>query len=154
MQRAVDLDCERGERTPWAQTVRTCRQLLHRLEALWAFLEKEGIEHTNNAAVDEVFSVGVRALRQSVIQCMIKHGFQSASGAVCRSRLLTVTTTLRQQGRDVWEFLEQVWMAHYRGGVMPSLLPGPGRRLATVVVFGCLVISDRACIRVVGHPVP
>jgi hypothetical protein len=88
LQRAVDLDCERGERTPWAQTVRTCRQLLQRREALWAFLEKEGIEPTNNAAVDEVFSVGVRALRQSVIQRKIKHGFQSASGAVCRSRLL------------------------------------------------------------------
>jgi hypothetical protein len=38
-------------------------------------------------------------------------------------RLLTVTTTLRQQGRDVWGFLEQAWFAHHRGGVMPSLLP-------------------------------
>lgn len=28
--------------------------------------------------------------------------------ADCRNRLLTVTTTLRQQGRDVWEFLEKV----------------------------------------------
>ena len=26
-----------------------------------------------------------------------------------RSRLLTVTTTLRQQGRDVWPFQEQAW---------------------------------------------
>jgi hypothetical protein len=25
LQRVVDLGCERGERTPWAQTVRTCR---------------------------------------------------------------------------------------------------------------------------------
>jgi transposase len=117
LQRAVDLDCERGERTPWAQTVRTCRQLLQRREALWTFLEKEGIEPTNNAAE--------RALRQSVIQRKISHGVQSASGAICRSRLLTVTTTLRQQGRDVWEFLEQVWIAHHRGGVMPSLLSDP-----------------------------
>jgi transposase len=117
LQRAVDLDCERGERTPWAQTVRTCRQLLQRREALWTFLEKEGIEPTNNAAE--------RALRQSVIQRKISHGVQSASGAICRSRLLTVTSTLRQQGRDVWEFLEQVWIAHHRGGVMPSLLSDP-----------------------------
>jgi len=42
-----------------------------------------------------------------------------------RSRLLTVTTTLRQQGRDVWPFQEQAWIAHRRGGVMPSLLPDP-----------------------------
>jgi hypothetical protein len=48
---------------------------------------------------------------------------QSASGAICRSRLLTVTATLRQQGRDVWSFLELLaWVAHRLGGVMPSLV--------------------------------
>jgi transposase len=52
-------------------------------------------------------------------------GVQSRQGEICRSRLLTVTTTLRQQGRDVWQFLEQAWIAHHRGGVMPSLLPDP-----------------------------
>jgi len=41
------------------------------------------------------------------------------------SRLLTVTTTLRQQCRDVWEFLEQDWIAYHRGGVMQSLLSDP-----------------------------
>ncbi len=82
-------------------------------------------EPTNNAAVDAVFSAGVRGLRQSVIQRKISHGVQSCQGAICRSRLLTVTTTLRQQGRDVWQFLEQAWVAHHRGGVMPALLPHP-----------------------------
>ena len=52
-------------------------------------------------------------------------GVQSAQGALCRSRLLTVTTTLRQQGRDVWDVLEQAWIAQHHGGVMPSLLPDP-----------------------------
>jgi hypothetical protein len=112
---AVDLGCERGERTPWAHTVRTCRQLLQRSEALWTFLEKPGVEPTNNAAE--------RALRQAVIHRKISHGVQSATGALCRSRLLTVTATLRQQGRDVWSFLEQVWVAHRLGGEMPSLVP-------------------------------
>lgn len=83
--------------------------------ALWTFLDHPGIETTNNAAE--------RALRQSVIQRKVSLGFQSANGAVCRSRLLTVTTTLRQQARDIWQFLEQAWVAHHRGGVMPSLLP-------------------------------
>jgi hypothetical protein len=115
LQRAVDLGCERGERTPWARTVRTCQQLLQRSDALWTFLEQEGIEPTNNAAE--------RALRQSVIQRKISHGVQSRQGAICRSRLLTVTTTLRQQGRDLWQFLEQAWIAHHRSGLMPSLLP-------------------------------
>ena len=117
LQRVVELGYQRGERTPWAKTVRTCQQLLQVADGLWTFLEIEGIEPTNNAAE--------RALRQSVIQRKISHGVQSASGAICRSRLLTVTTTLRQQGRDVWEFLEQAWIAHHRGGVMPSLLPDP-----------------------------
>jgi transposase len=114
LQRVVDLGCERGERTPWAQTVRTCQQLLQRKQALWTFLETPGIEPTNNAAE--------RALRQSVIHRKISYGVQSARGANCRSRLLTVTATLRQQGRDVWSFLEQAWIAHRLGGVMPSLV--------------------------------
>jgi hypothetical protein len=97
--------------------VRTCHKLLKQKEALWTFLEIQGIEPTNNAAE--------RALRQSVIQRKISHGVQSRQGAICRSRLLTVTTTLRQQGRDVWQFMEQAWVAHHRGGVMPSLLPDP-----------------------------
>jgi transposase len=115
LQRVVDLGCEQGERTPWAQTVRTCCQLLQRKEALWTFLETPGIEPTNNAAE--------RALRQSVIHRRISHGVQSRAGGICRSRLLTVSATLRQQGRDVWQFLEQAWIAHRLGGGMPSLVP-------------------------------
>ena len=33
--------------------------------------------------------------------------------------MLTVTTTLRQQGRDIWQFLEQ---ALHRSGVKPWIL--------------------------------
>ena len=117
LQRVVELGVQRGERTPWAKTVRTCQQILQVADALWTFLETCGIEPTNNAAE--------RALRQSVIQRKISHGVQSRQGAICRSRLLTVTTSLRQQGRDVWQFLEQAWIAHHHGGVMPSLLPDP-----------------------------
>jgi len=117
LQRVVELGVQRGERTPWAKTVRTCQQILQVADALWTFLEIRGIEPTNNAAE--------RALRQSVIQRKISHGVQSRQGAICRSRLLTVTTSLRQQGRDVWQFLEQAWIAHHHGGVMPTLLPDP-----------------------------
>ena len=117
LQQVVELGYQRGERTPWAKTVRTCQQILQLADGLWTFLEIEGIEPTNNAAE--------RALRQSVIQRKISHGVQSRQGAICRNRLLTVTTTLRQQGRDVWEFLEQAWIAHHHGGVMPSLLSDP-----------------------------
>ena len=117
LQRVVELGSTQGETTPWARTVSTCGQLLKQKEALWTFLEIQGIEPTNNAAE--------RALRQAVIHRKISHGVPPANGAQCRSRLLTVVTSLRQQGRDVWPFLEQAWIAHHRGGEMPSLLPDP-----------------------------
>ena len=147
LQRVVDLGFARKERTPWAQTVRTCQQLLLRKEALWTFLEIHGIEPTNNAAE--------RALRQSVIQRKISLGVQSASGAVCRSRLLTVTTSLRQQGRDTWQFLEQAWIAHHRGGVMPSLLPDTWvQQQEQHGFFDRSALSDQACIRAAVRPDP
>jgi len=66
LQRVVDLGSKRGETTPWSRTVSTCGQLLKHKEALWTFLEIQGIEPTNNAAK--------RALRQSVIHRTISHG--------------------------------------------------------------------------------
>jgi transposase len=41
LQRAVGVGCERGERTPWARTVRTRQQLLQRSDALWIFWTPE-----------------------------------------------------------------------------------------------------------------
>ncbi len=108
LQRVVELGVQRGERTPWAKSVRTCRQILQVADGLWTFLETQGIEPTNKDAE--------RALRQSVTQRRISDGVQSRQGAICRSRLLTVTTRLREQGRDVWEFLEQAWVAHHQAG--------------------------------------
>jgi transposase len=99
--------------------VRTGDQLLQRSDGLWIFLEVQGVEPATNAAE--------RALRQSVIERMISHGVQSANGAICRSGLLTVTTTLRHQGREFCECLEQAWIAHHRGHVLaPSGLSHQG----------------------------
>lgn len=80
-------------------------------------MEIPGVEPTNNNNSAE------RALRQAVIQRKISHGVQSAAGAQRRARLLTVVVSLRQQGRDVLNFLEQAWVAQRLGGVMPSLVP-------------------------------
>lgn len=99
LQQGVELGDQRGERTPWAKTVRTAQQILQLADGLWTFLETRGIEPTINAAEC--------ALRQWVIQGTISHGVQSRQGAICRSRLLSVTTTLRQQGHEIWPFLEQ-----------------------------------------------
>ena len=51
-----------------------------------------------------------------MIQRKISHGLQSPQGAIFRIRLLTVTTSLPQQGRDSWQFLEQALIAHHRDG--------------------------------------
>jgi transposase len=47
------------ENTPFAKTVRTCRQILKVEPALWLFVDVEGVEPTNNAAE--------RAIRPAVI---------------------------------------------------------------------------------------
>jgi hypothetical protein len=73
--------------------VRTCQQLLKVANGLRTLLEIKGIEPTKNAAE--------RTLLQSVIQRKITPGVQSRQGAICRSRLLAVTTSLRQKSRDV-----------------------------------------------------
>jgi hypothetical protein len=54
---------------------------------IWWVVEIEGVEPTNNA--------DKRALRTAVIQGKIKHGVQSSKGALSRSRLLTVTSSVR-----------------------------------------------------------
>ena len=115
LQEASDLGFHKGEKTPWATTVRTCRQILNLAPALWTFLEHPDVEPTNNAAE--------RALRPAVIHRKLSYGVQSRRGGLCQSRLLTVTTSLKQQGRDVLEFLVEAWNAHYHGLPAPSLLP-------------------------------
>ena len=126
LQQVVELGYQRGERTPWAKTVGTCHKLLPVADGLWTFLKIKGIEPTNNAAE--------RALRQSVIQRKISHGVQSRQGAICRSRLLTVTTTLRQQGRDIWDFLEQAWIAQSPRRSDAIAVARSLSRLSTIVV--------------------
>jgi transposase len=50
LQQEVELGYQRGERTPWASTVRTCKQLQKVTGGLWTFPETRGFEPTNNAA--------------------------------------------------------------------------------------------------------
>jgi hypothetical protein len=124
-----DLDFTKGEKTPWASTVRTCRQILKVAPALWTFLDHPDVEPTNNAAVGETFSAGVRALRPAVIHRKLSYGVQSQRGALCQSRLLTVTTTLKLKGQDVMAFLVEAWEAGRKGLPAPSLLPQRDRTL-------------------------
>jgi len=83
--------------------------------ALWSFVAHEGIEPTNNAAE--------RALRRGVLWRKRSFGSQSDRGLRFTERILTTVTTLRQQQRNVWDFLAFACQAQHPGLPAPSLLP-------------------------------
>ena len=109
---AADLCEHPQEKTPLAQTARTCAMILKFEPALWTFVECRGIEPTNNTAE--------RALRTAVIWRRLSFGSHSRVGSEFVARMLTVVTTLRTQGRSILDFLIQV-LRH----TSPSLLPLP-----------------------------
>jgi len=96
-------------------TRHTCQNIRKIEQALWTFVEREGVEPTNNAAE--------RALRRGVIWRRRSFGTQSINGSQFVERILTVVTTLRQQKRDVLDYLTQACQARTRGFGCPSLLP-------------------------------
>ena len=103
------------EKTPWAKTVRTCRQLLKMEEALWLFVEVENLEPTNNSAE--------RAIRPAVLWKRTSFGSQTEAGSIFVARILTVVTSLRAQDRNVLEFMIEAIKASRKGNPAPSLIP-------------------------------
>jgi transposase len=88
---------ERGASCEQTKTRRTCANLLKHEVSLWTFVRKEGVEPTNNNAE--------RPLRRAVLWRRKSFGTQSDNGSRFVERILTVVTSLRQQGRDVLEYL-------------------------------------------------
>ena len=76
-----------------------------------------GVEPTNNAAE--------RAVRPGVLWRKGSFGTQSAAGSRFVERLMTVVATLKQQRRNVLEYLTTACEAALRGEKVPSLLPTP-----------------------------
>ncbi len=97
------------------KTRRTCENLLKLEVALWTFVRVEGVEPTNNSAE--------RGLRRAVLWRRRSFGTQSEDGSHFAERILTAVTTLRQQKRDVLDYLTQACAAAMRGDKAPSLLP-------------------------------
>jgi transposase len=95
--------------------------LLENEEHLWTFLRVRGIEPTNNTAE--------RALRHAVLWRKSSGGTASEWGSRFVERVLTVTATCRQQGRDVLEYLTDCFRARPAGLGLPSLVPQPDRLL-------------------------
>jgi transposase len=102
---------------PWEKARGFCRDLLGVWPALWTFVDVEGVEPTNNAAE--------RALRPAVLWRKGCYGTDSADGSRFVERILTVTTTCRQQHRQVLPFLTDAVRAHWAGAPAPLLMPSP-----------------------------
>ena len=84
------------------------------------------MEPTNNAAE--------RALRPGVLWRKVSFGSHSAAGSRFAERMLTAAATLKQQHRNVVDYVTGACTAALRGEPAPSLLPGAaipaGRRKA------------------------
>jgi transposase len=92
-----------------------CSELLKYWEALWTFVDAEGVEPTNNAAE--------RALRPAVLWRKCCYGTQSASGSRFVERMLTVSATCQQHDRPLLPYLVDAIIAHWAGQPAPRLLP-------------------------------
>jgi transposase len=97
------------------KTAGTCRDILKREEALWTFVRVEGVEPTNN--------LGERQVRHGVIWRKICFGTQSEAGSRFAERIMTVVSTLKQQKRNVLDYLTEACDAANWGRPAPSLLP-------------------------------
>lgn len=102
---------ERGSRP----TRTLCQDLMTRWVSLWAWLEVEEGEPTNNAAE--------RSLRPAVLWRKSSFGHQSDTGEQFVERMLTVVSTLRLQRRNLWSYLVRACEAAAHGHSAPGLLP-------------------------------
>jgi transposase len=99
----------------------TCRELIAHEQKLWAFVWREGVEPTNNAAE--------RALRHAVLWRKGSGGTDSSRGSRFVERVSSVRETCRQQGRDLLGYLTACCQAHLEDKDAPCLLPPDGLRL-------------------------
>ncbi len=105
----------RGSYNGNAKLIGFCDEFLPRKDHLWAFLDAEGIEPTNNVAE--------RALRSAVILRKLSFGTQSSRGSRYIERILSVSETCRLQKRNAYEYLISVMKAKFARETAPSLIP-------------------------------
>lgn len=106
---------QEGTTVTHTKTCHTCENILKLEVALWTFVFVEGVEPTNNNAE--------RPLRRAVLWRRRSFGTQSENGSRFVERVLATVTTLRQQERDVLDYLTEACAAAIRGDKPPSLLP-------------------------------
>ena len=115
LRREVERLLEVGSQCGMAKTEGTCREILKRREALWTFVQVEGVEPTNNTAE--------RSIRPGVQWRKGSFGTQGQDGSRFVESMMTVVATLKQQKRNVLDYLTAAHEAALRGEPAPSLLP-------------------------------
>jgi transposase len=106
---------ELGSQCGHSKVEATCRDILALAPALWTFVRVAGVEPTNNAAE--------RALRSCVLMRKTSFGTHSEEGSRFVERMLTVAATLRQQKRNVVDYVTDAVERSIQGRSIPSLLP-------------------------------
>jgi len=97
------------------KTAGIAEEMLKLEKAFFTFVDVEGVEPTNNVAE--------RRIRPAVIYRKLSFGTQSEGGSRFVERMMTVTAALKQQNRNVLEYLTAAYSAHLDGAPAPSLLP-------------------------------
>lgn len=115
LRQEVERLLEAGSQCGAAKTEGTCHEVLKRREALWTFVRVEGVEPTNNTAE--------RSIRPGVQWRKVSFGTQSEDGSRFVESMMSVVATLKQQKRNVLEYLTAAHEAALRGETAPSLLP-------------------------------
>jgi len=120
LRREVERLLEAGSRGGVPKTAGTCQDILQRREALWTFVQVDGVEPTNNTAE--------RSIRPGVLWRKSSFGTQSEAGSRFVESMMTVVSTLKQQQRNVLEYLTEACDAALRGDAAPSLLPANAQK--------------------------
>lgn len=90
-----------------------CADILEHKQALWTFVENDGVEPTNNHAEREI--------RAFVLWRRRSFGTQSARGNAFSENLMTVAHTARKQNKNVLAFLVACCRARVDKTAAPSL---------------------------------
>ena len=93
-----------------------CHEILAMSPALWTFVRVEGVEPTNNGSE--------RALRPAVQYRKTSFGTHSEAGSRFLERMLTVAATLKQQDRNVFDYVTEACERALAGLRPRSILPG------------------------------
>ena len=109
---------QRGRWMPSQKVARSCRWLERRVSTLWTFVDKSGVEPTNNHAE--------RTLRPAVLWRKSSFGTNSERGDRFAERVLTVVQTLRLQARNVLAFVAAACAAKLRKAPPPQLVLAAG----------------------------